>query len=92
MGMPCVVNSILKLGPSQGYPTQLEKGKIYQAQKERYRIFPIDVPIPLVDAAWVAHADAIITKLTWEQGVTSLEFKVARIYPSPFPMKEECDR
>lgn len=88
MGMPCVVNSILKLKSAQGYPAQLESGKTYQAQKESYRIFPIDVPIPLVDATWVAYADAIITKLTWEQGVTHLEFKVARIYPSPFPMKE----
>jgi hypothetical protein len=25
MGMPCEVNSILKLKPSQGYPEQLEK-------------------------------------------------------------------
>lgn len=88
MGMLCIVNSILKLKPAQGYPAQLEHGKVYQAQKESYRIFPIDVPIPLVDENWVAYADAIITKLTWEQGVTRLEFKVARIYPSPFPVKD----
>ena len=88
MGMPCIVNSILKLTPSQGYPAQLEKGKTYQAQKERYRIFPIDVPIALVDEAWVAYADVVITKLTWEQKVTSLEFKIDRIYPTPFPVKE----
>lgn len=87
MGMPCLVNSILKLKPSQGYPAQLEKGKIYRAQKENYRIFPIDVPIALVDEAWVAYADIIITKLTWEQKATSLEFKVNRIYPTPFPVK-----
>ena len=29
MGMPCQVNSILKLSPAQGYPDQLEKGKTY---------------------------------------------------------------
>jgi hypothetical protein len=35
MGMPCEVNSILKLKPSQGYPAKLEMGKRYQAVKER---------------------------------------------------------
>lgn len=88
MGMPCQVNSILKLSPAQGYPDQLEKGKTYQAQKESYRIFPIDVPIALVNDQWIAYADAIITKLTWQQGVTSLEFKIDRLYHSPFPVKE----
>lgn len=88
MGMPCQVNSILKLSPAQGYPDQLEKGKTYQAQKESYRIFPIDVPIALVNDQWIAYADAIITKLTWEQSVTNLEFKIDRIYHSPFPVKE----
>lgn len=88
MGMLCEVNSILKLKPAQGYPTQLEKGKTYQAQKESYRIFPVDVPIPLVDEEWAAHADAVITKLTWEQGLTSLEFRIDRIYHSPFLVKD----
>lgn len=91
MGMPCQVNSILKLAPAQGYPGQLEQAKVYQAQKKGYRIFPIDVPIPLVDEEWVAYADAIITKLTWEQGVTSLEFKIDRLYQSPFAVKEPDD-
>lgn len=91
MGMPCQVNSILKLSPAQGYPDLLEKNKTYQAQKKSYRIFPIDVPIPLVDEEWVAYADVIITKLIWEQGVTSLEFKIDRIYKSPFAVKEPSD-
>lgn len=88
MGMPCEVNSILKLNAAQGYPQHLEKGHTYQAQKESYRIFPLDVPLPLVDEHWVAYADVIITKLTWEQRQTHLEFKIARLYPAPFPMKE----
>lgn len=86
MGMPCQVNSILKLD-RKSYPAQLEKDKLYQAQKKTYRIFPIDVPIPLVDDEWMAHADAMITKLTWEQGITYLEFKIHRIYPDPFALK-----
>ncbi|MDV2991007.1 MAG: hypothetical protein N4J56_000661 [Chroococcidiopsis sp. SAG 2025] len=45
MGMPCEVNSILKLNPSQGYPETLLVGSQHQANKEGYRIIPVDVPI-----------------------------------------------
>lgn len=88
MGMPCEVNSILKLKPSQGYPQKIESEARHRASKEGYRIFPVDVPIPLVNEDWIAHADAIITKLTWEQGMTNLEYKIDRIYKLPFPVKE----
>ncbi len=87
MGMPCEVNSILKLNPSQGYPQKIELNAKYHAIKQGYRIFPVDVPIPLVDEDWIAYADAAITKLTWEQGMTNLDFKIDRIYKSPFPVK-----
>lgn len=87
MGMPCEVNSILKLKPSQGYPSHLEKGKEYFAQKEGYRIFPVNVPILLVDEDWLAHADIKINKLVWENGITSINFEVDRIYESPFLTK-----
>jgi hypothetical protein len=46
MGMPCEINSILKLKPSQGYPEELQPGSKHQASKEGYRIIPVDVPIP----------------------------------------------
>lgn len=85
--MPCQVNSILKLSPSQGYPVELEKGKQYQAQKDGYRIIPIDVPIPLVDEGWVAHADIKITKLVWQSQVTTVDFEIDRVYPTPFVAK-----
>lgn len=87
MGMPCEVNSILKLKPAQGYPTALQPENSYIGQKEGYRLFPIDVPIPLVDQTWMAYADVIITKLTWAEGMTHLEFKIARLYSSPFSVK-----
>ncbi len=88
MGMPCEVNSILKLNPSQGYPHILEQEVRYHATKEGYRIFPVDVPIPLVNEDWVAYTDVVITKLTWERGITNLEFKIDRVYSSPFPVKD----
>ena len=92
MGMPCEINNILKLKPSQGYPIALEPNTSYQAHKDGYRIFPLDVPIALVDEHWVAHADALITKLTWENQNTWLEFCIVRRYPAPLPMQATHDR
>lgn len=87
MGMPCQVNSILKLSPAQGYPVELEKGNHYQAQKDGYRIIPIDVPIPLVDEGWIARADIKITKLVWQGKVTTVDFEIDRVYATPFVAK-----
>ncbi|MGE5659560.1 MAG: DUF2584 family protein [Actinomycetota bacterium] len=89
MGMPCEVNSILKLTPSQGYPATLEVGPYYQGKKSDYRIIPMDVPIPLVDENWSARADAIIRKLTWEKGETIILFEIDRIYENTFWVKEK---
>jgi hypothetical protein len=87
MGMPCEVNSILKLTSSQGYPEQLHLGSQHQASKEGYRIIPVDVPIPLVDDNWLAHADVVIRKLTWENNKTVLVFEIQRVYDVSFPVK-----
>ena len=87
MGMPCEVNTILKLKPSQGYPARLAIGDRHQIDKDGYRIFPLDVPLCLVDEHWLAHADIVIEKLTWEHQTTHLQFKVARLYPVPFATK-----
>ena len=89
MGMPCEVNSILKLRSSQGYPQSLKKGEKHKAHKNGYRIIPVDIPILLVDDAWLAHADIRIFKLTWENGKTAIEFEVVRVYHSPFLAKDE---
>lgn len=85
MGMPCQVNSILKL--NQEYPIKLIQNATHQVIKPGYRILPIDVPVPLVDEHWIAHADVIIDKLTWQQGETHLTFRIDRIYLQPFALK-----
>lgn len=87
MGMPCEVNSMLKLKSSQGYPKPLALGQQYEAYKEGYRILPIDSPIALVDENWLAHADITITRLVWEGGRTWVVFEVDRVYPVPFLTK-----
>lgn len=87
MGMPCEVNSILKLGRSQGFPDSLRLHEVHQVTKLGYRIIPLDVPLPLVDDTWHSPADIIIQRLTWENQTTSITFEVVKIHPSPLNLK-----
>lgn len=87
MGMPCEVNTILKLTPLQGYPEYLHLGSQHQAFKEGYRIMPVDVPLPLVNESWLAHADIVIRELVWKNNQTTLVFEIQRLYDTPFSVK-----
>jgi Protein of unknown function (DUF2584) len=86
MGMPCQVNSIVKLNGME-FPSLLEINAVHKATKSGYRIFPIDVPLQLVDEAWCAHADVVITQMIWASQQTVLEFHIHRIYDQPFALK-----
>lgn len=83
MGMPCEVNAVLKLSPEQGYPEHLKPQAIHTVTKSGYRILPIDVPLPLVDAQWMTHADIVVQKLTWANKTTHLTFLVYKIHGQP---------
>jgi len=87
MGMPCEINSLLKLTPAQGYPVRLERGQRHRVQKAGYRILPMDVPILLVDEHWQAAADVRICTLVWEHDTTTLVFEIDRLYDPPVLMK-----
>lgn len=87
MGMPCQINSILKLDRS-AYPPQLIIGQSHTVVKSGYRILPIDVPLQLVNEAWLAQADIIIYELSWKNQQTTLGFVIHRLYPTPFFVKE----
>jgi hypothetical protein len=87
MGMPCEVNSILKLKLDELDLSSLKSDSFRHATKQGYRILPIDVPIPLVDQNWLAHADVIISQLVWENQITRLTYRVHRRYPEPFSVK-----
>jgi hypothetical protein len=91
MGMPCEVNSIVKLKRGDGYPEGLglavRLGDRFTARKVGYRIFPMDVPLQLVDEAWLAHGDVIIRELTWAEGRTTIGAELVRLYEVPFSVK-----
>ncbi|WP_088890477.1 DUF2584 family protein [Leptolyngbya ohadii] len=87
MGMPCEVNSILKLDLDELSLSTLKSDSFHHATKKGYRILPIDVPIQLVDQNWLAHADIVISQLVWENQLTRVTYKVHRLYAEPFSVK-----
>lgn len=87
MGMPCQVNSILKLKSGESFPAVLTVGDRHRVIKQGYRILPLDVPLPLVDSDWMAWADVIVRQLIWEHGTTTLTFEIARLYLAPFSLQ-----
>jgi Protein of unknown function (DUF2584) len=87
MGMPCEINSILKLNID--YPDRLILGAVHNVEKSGYRIVPIDVPIQLVNSAWQATADVIIRQLMWENQATKLRFEIVRVYEVAIELKEK---
>ena len=87
MGMPCEINTILKLTPAQGYPADLAVGQSFVVSKSDYRLFALDVPIQLVDEQWQAQADVIIREMTWRARQTHLRAEIVRRYEQPFSMK-----
>lgn len=89
MGMPCEINSIVKLHRSQDYPAELLLDRCYRVVKSGYRILPMDVPLPLVDEQWLAYADVVVQELCWRDRETHLTFRVHRLYPQPWSMKGE---
>jgi Protein of unknown function (DUF2584) len=85
MGMPCQVNTILKLG--EDYPARLVVGDRHRAVKAGYRIYAMDVPLQLVNGDWVALADVAIVDLRWRGEVTEVVYEVRRVYKVGFRVK-----
>jgi Protein of unknown function (DUF2584) len=86
MGMPCEINSMVKLN-SAVFPVDLTIGAIHTATKSGYRILPIDVPLQLVDEQWQAQADVVIQQLIWENQMTTIVFRMHRVYARSVSVK-----
>lgn len=80
MGMPCEVNSILKLNDLEGLSADFSPGSLHKMSKEGYRIVPLDVPLLLVDVNWQNLANVAVRKLIWENKKTDLLFEIIEVY------------
>ncbi|WP_264326293.1 DUF2584 domain-containing protein [Romeriopsis navalis] len=84
--MPCEMNSILKLSDVD-FPATIAIDQSFTVTKSAYRLVPIDVPIQLVNSAWQAIADVVITQVVWSQQQTQLTYRIHRVYAQPFALK-----
>jgi hypothetical protein len=81
MGFPIEFNWALKLKPEQGLnESELYEGRIFEFSKEGYRIYPIDIPIDLINKDWEAVAKVVIREVTLKEGNTSGKYEVIEVY------------
>ncbi len=82
MGFKTEFNWILKLTIRQGIDKNiLEENKTYEFYKKEHIVYPLDLPIELVDEDWIAIGQVIILEYTVGGGHTNGKYKVLEIYP-----------
>lgn len=78
MGFSVKFNWVLQIDP----PGDLRPGNSYPFEKSGNRVFPIDVPIDLIDGERNAIAKIKIRTFTNHSGATNGKFEVVKIYES----------
>jgi len=58
----------------------LEVGKIYKFSKKEYRVYPVGLPIDLLNRNWEAVAKVVIIEFKNTDGRTEGKYKVVKIY------------
>ena len=77
-------NWVLKLKPGQG----LNEGSLvvegeYIFSKKGFRVYPVNVPIELVNDIWEAVGKVVVLSFTNVDGKTSGKYKVLEAYSGP---------
>jgi len=80
MGFKAEFNWALKLKQEQGLALKPKKGKSYSFSKDEYRIYPIGIPIDLVNAKWEAIAKVEIEESTNWNGKTRGTYRILKVY------------
>jgi len=81
MGFKMEFNWALKLKCKQGLNEKnLKVGKSYNFSKDEYRIYPVGVPIDLINENWEAVAKIVIASFKNADYKTVGKYKVVKIY------------
>ena len=81
MGSPVEFNWALKLKPEQGLAEgRIKEGEIYFFVKDSYRIYPLNIPIELMNENWEAVALVFIIESSMRDNKTEGKYKVLKIY------------
>jgi len=59
---------------------ELEEGKEYTFRKNGIRVYPINIPIDLINERWECLARVVVLEVTHKNGETSGRFKVIKLY------------
>jgi len=77
MGFQAELNWALKLSELD---SSLTVGKEYDFEKKDIRLYPIDMPIDLLDKNWEAVGSCIILTVTYSKVKTIGKFKILELY------------
>jgi len=81
MGSKIEFNWALKLNPENGLNESiLREGEIFEFTKNGNRVYPINIPIDLINQDWIALARVVIIEFTNKENITSGRYRVVRIY------------
>ena len=81
MGSKIEFNWVLKLKSENGLNEDiLKEGEIYQFTKTGNRIYPINIPIDLLNQDWKALARVIVIEYTNKENIITGIYRIVRIY------------
>jgi len=81
MGSKVEFNWALKLKSENGLNEDiLKEGEIYEFTKTGNRVYPINIPIDLINQDWVALARIIVLEYTNKENIMSRRYRIIRIY------------
>jgi hypothetical protein len=81
MGFVTEFNWVLKLSPEQGLDEKkLGQGKSYGFSKDGYRVYPVDMPIDLLNNDREAVARVVVKECANSEGKTTGKYEVLRVY------------
>ena len=71
---------MLKIREGQGLPPNPEEGREYSFEKTIERIYPLNLPIYLIDDDMNVIGKCVIVSYTVGEGVTKGKYKIIKVY------------
>ena len=73
-------NYILKIRDGQGLPAEPKEGETYEFEKTIERVYPLNLPILLVDDDHNVYGKVVILSYTTGNGNTKGTYKIVRLF------------
>ncbi|MCG8571025.1 MAG: DUF2584 family protein [Spirochaetes bacterium] len=73
-------NYILKIREGQGLPAHPEINKVYSFEKTIERVYPLNLPILLVDDDYHVYGKCIILEFTVSNNLTKGKYKIFALF------------